>query len=442
MTIDRTSDATSLPSPTPAPEMIGPYRILGVLGEGGMGTVYEAAETGPVRRRVALKIIRAGLDSREVLARFDLERQALALMDHEHREGVRRRRDRARRAVLRDGAGARAPDHRVLRRGGSTPGSGWSCSSPSARPSSTRTRRGSSTATSSRRTCSSRCRTASPVPKVIDFGIAKATERAAHRPTLFTELGADGRHAEYMSPEQAEIVAGWTWTRGRDVYSLGVMLYELLGGRAADGAARRSDSHLHGSAGLARGRSADAEQPAHHARHRSRRCRLRATHRSRSRCGDSCAATSTGSSSRRSIPTGRDATRARRRWPPTSRATSPTSPSPRAHRARSIGFASSSCGIASRCRSARWPWSPSRRARRSPWRGWCARAAPSSWRNRRRRRRAASPTFSSSSSRRSPARAPANQLTARQLLDRGAQKRVARARESTAPAGPDPPYRR
>src|SRR6476620_3205736 len=77
------NDTIGPPFHTPPPETIGPYRILGVLGEGGMGTVYEAAETGPVRRRVALKIVRAGLNSREVLARFALERQALALMSHD-----------------------------------------------------------------------------------------------------------------------------------------------------------------------------------------------------------------------------------------------------------------------------------------------------------------------------------------------------------------------
>ena len=64
------------------PEFIGPYRIIRVLGEGGMGTVYEAEETGAVRRSVAVKVVRAGFGSREIKARFDAERQALALMDH------------------------------------------------------------------------------------------------------------------------------------------------------------------------------------------------------------------------------------------------------------------------------------------------------------------------------------------------------------------------
>src|SRR5438552_1092117 len=67
---------------SPLPERVGPYRVLQVLGEGGMGLVYEAEETGPVRRRVALKVIRAGLNSREVVARFEAERQALAVMNH------------------------------------------------------------------------------------------------------------------------------------------------------------------------------------------------------------------------------------------------------------------------------------------------------------------------------------------------------------------------
>jgi len=64
------------------PERLGPYRIVQVLGEGAMGIVYEAEETGAVRRRVALKVIRAGLDTKEVIARFEAERQTLALMNH------------------------------------------------------------------------------------------------------------------------------------------------------------------------------------------------------------------------------------------------------------------------------------------------------------------------------------------------------------------------
>src|SRR5882724_3208549 len=76
--------ATPLPEPLAGlhPARIGPYRILRVLGQGGMGLVYEAEQLEPLRRMVALKVIRFGMDSREVLARFESERQALAVMDH------------------------------------------------------------------------------------------------------------------------------------------------------------------------------------------------------------------------------------------------------------------------------------------------------------------------------------------------------------------------
>src|SRR5688572_9168417 len=70
------------PARAPHPERIGPYRIVRVLGQGGMGTVYEAEQHEPLRRTVALKVIRRGMDTAEVLARFEHERRALAVMDH------------------------------------------------------------------------------------------------------------------------------------------------------------------------------------------------------------------------------------------------------------------------------------------------------------------------------------------------------------------------
>ena len=85
---DKTSPDTSTSewwSPitgTGHPERIGPFKILQVLGEGGMGIVYEAEQTAPVRRRVALKIIKTGMDTKELVARFEAERQALAVMEH------------------------------------------------------------------------------------------------------------------------------------------------------------------------------------------------------------------------------------------------------------------------------------------------------------------------------------------------------------------------
>ena len=128
------------------------------IGEGGFGLVFVAEQTEPVRRKVALKVIKPGMDTRDVVARFEAERQALALMDHPN---IARVLDAgstpAGPAVLRDGAGPRRADHRVLRRAEARRRrTGWRCSCRSARRSSTPTRRGSSTATSSRRTSWSR----------------------------------------------------------------------------------------------------------------------------------------------------------------------------------------------------------------------------------------------------------------------------------------------
>ncbi len=96
--------------------VIGPYKLLEQIGEGGMGVVYMAEQQAPVRRRVALKIIKPGMDTRQVIARFEAERQALALMDHPN---IARVLDAGATdigpALLRDGAGPRHPDHRVLR---------------------------------------------------------------------------------------------------------------------------------------------------------------------------------------------------------------------------------------------------------------------------------------------------------------------------------------
>ena len=138
------------PGVPPAPQRtsaqlprIGPYRIVRVLGQGGMGLVYEAEQLEPLRRTVALKVIRRGMDTREVLARFESERQALAVMDHPN---IARALDAG---TTEDGLPyfvmelvAGRADHRVLRRPRARhPRSGSSCSSASAGASSTRTRR-------------------------------------------------------------------------------------------------------------------------------------------------------------------------------------------------------------------------------------------------------------------------------------------------------------
>jgi hypothetical protein len=118
------------------PERIGAYRVIRECGHGGMGVVYEAEQDSP-RRRVALKVIKLGMDTKRVIARFEAERQALAMMDHPHIAKV---------------FDAGSTDTGRVR--------GWRSSRRCATPSSTRTRRGSSTATSSRQTCLSRCTTA------------------------------------------------------------------------------------------------------------------------------------------------------------------------------------------------------------------------------------------------------------------------------------------
>ena len=128
--------------------MIGPYKLIEPIGEGGMGTVYMAEQTHPVRRLVALKVIKAGMDGRQVLTRFDAERQALALMDHPNIARVldAGATDAGRpyfawswSRACRSPATATSTASRL--------GSAWSCSSRCARPCSTRTRRGLSTAT-------------------------------------------------------------------------------------------------------------------------------------------------------------------------------------------------------------------------------------------------------------------------------------------------------
>jgi serine/threonine protein kinase len=90
------------------PDRIGPYELHEVLGEGGMGTVYRAVQTEPVQREVALKIIKAGMDTEEVVTRFRSERQALAVMDHTSIAKVR--------SLLRAGAGRGRLHRAFLRR--------------------------------------------------------------------------------------------------------------------------------------------------------------------------------------------------------------------------------------------------------------------------------------------------------------------------------------
>ncbi len=229
-----TQDMPMLLDQTPVTEgpgtVIGRYRLLEKIGEGGFGVVYVAEQREPVKRRVALKIIKLGMDTNQVVARFEAERQALALMDHPNIA-----------KVLDAGATQAGRPYFVM---GLVKGITI-----------TKYRDQEKLATRDRldlfiKVCQAiqhahqkgiihrdikpsnilvTLHDGVPVPKVIDFGIAKATQQELTEKTVYTQLQQFIGTPAYMSPEQAEM-SGLDIDTRSDIYSLGVLLYELLTG--------------------------------------------------------------------------------------------------------------------------------------------------------------------------------------------------------------------
>jgi non-specific serine/threonine protein kinase/serine/threonine-protein kinase len=222
-------DTSDLPE---EPRRIGPYKILRPLGEGGMGVVYEAEQTEPVHRRVALKIIKLGMDTRQVVARFEAERQALAVMDHPN---IAR--------VFDAGTTDAGRPYFAMELVKGTPLDEY-CDTHKL-PTEERLelfiqvcaavqhahQKGVIHRDLKPSNVLVTIQDETPVPKVIDFGIAKAVGHELTEKTLVTQLGQLMGTPRYMSPEQAEM-SGLDVDTRTDIYSLGIMLYELLVGAA------------------------------------------------------------------------------------------------------------------------------------------------------------------------------------------------------------------
>jgi eukaryotic-like serine/threonine-protein kinase len=217
---------------------IGSYKLIEPIGEGGMGTVYLAQQQEPVKRLVALKLIKAGMDSAQVIARFEAERQALALMDHPNiakvfdagtteahgRPSVGLGRPFFAMELVKGVPITRYCDEHHL-----TPRQRLELFIPVCQAVQHAHQKGIIHRDLKPSNVLVALYDGKPVPKVIDFGVAKAAGQALTEKTLVTGFGAIVGTLEYMSPEQAELNQLDIDTRS-DIYSLGVLLYELLAG--------------------------------------------------------------------------------------------------------------------------------------------------------------------------------------------------------------------
>jgi serine/threonine protein kinase/tetratricopeptide (TPR) repeat protein len=213
-----------------AGDRIGPYKLLQKLGEGGMGTVWVAEQSVPVKRPVALKLIKAGMDSAQVLRRFEAERQALALMDHQH---IARVLDAGTTPLGRPYFAMELikgiPITKYCDRAHLNPRERLELFIPVCQAVQHAHQKGVIHRDLKPSNVLVALYDGKPVPKVIDFGVAKATSQKLTEQTMYTEVGQIVGTLEYMAPEQAELNNLDIDTRA-DIYSLGVILYELLAG--------------------------------------------------------------------------------------------------------------------------------------------------------------------------------------------------------------------